>query len=83
MKRLIQNIRKQPEEVKRYILHILIFFCAIVLFILWVYSLGTTLTDTDTQIKMSQDLKPFSALKDNIVDGINSINEPNSNTVVQ
>jgi hypothetical protein len=78
MKRLIHNIRKQPEEIRRHVLHILIFIFAIVLFLLWVYSLGTNLTSEENQAKINQDLKPFSALKDNIVGGFNSINEFNS-----
>lgn len=83
MRKIIHNIRKQPEEIRRHILHILISFCAIVLFFLWIYSLGTTLTNTDNQEKIGEDLKPFSTLKDNVVDGINNLNEPDSNTVVQ
>ncbi|MFA5931767.1 MAG: hypothetical protein WC793_00075 [Candidatus Paceibacterota bacterium] len=83
MKRLIHNIRKQPEEIRRHILNVLILIFAIILFLLWIYSLGATLNDTDTQIKMNQDLKPFSALKDNIVGGFNSIKDPNSEIIQQ
>ncbi|MDD5721487.1 MAG: hypothetical protein PHT16_03535 [Candidatus Pacebacteria bacterium] len=70
MKRVIHHIRKQPEHIKRHILHITIIICAIVLFLFWIYSLGTNLTDTDTQTKMLQDLKPFSILKDDITQPI-------------
>jgi len=77
MKKIIHNIRKQSEENKRHILHILTFMMAIVLVFLWIYSLGTNLTSSDTRAKMEQDLKPFSAVKDNIVDGYNSLSEPN------
>jgi len=66
MKRIIHHIRKQPEEVRRHILHILTFVAAALLILLWIYSLGTTLTSPDTRAKMSQDLQPFSALKDSI-----------------
>ncbi len=75
MKNIIHNIRKQPEKVRRHILHILVLCFAIILFFLWIYSLGTTLTDTDTQAKMSQDLKPLSALKANLIDGYDSLSE--------
>lgn len=75
MKKIIHHIRRQPEEVRRHILNILMVFFAIILFLLWIYSLGTNLTNSDNQNKMSQDLKPFSALKDNIVGGYNSIIE--------
>ena len=80
MKKIIRHLRKQPEEVKRHILHIVTVVFAVILILLWIYSLGTTLANPDTQAKMSQDLKPFSALKDNMVGGYNSIIEPNSDT---
>ena len=77
MKKIIHHIRKQPEAVRRHILYILILCFAIILFFLWVYSLGTTLTDTDIRAKISQDLKPISTLKANLIDGYNSLSEPN------
>lgn len=66
MKKIIHHIRKQPEHIKRHILHITIIICAVILFLFWIYSLGTTLTNTETQVKINQDLKPLSILKDNI-----------------
>ena len=73
MKKIIRNLRKQPEETRRHILHISTIIVAIVLIILWSYSLGKSLTSPDTKIKIKQDLKPFSVLKDNIVGGYKSI----------
>jgi hypothetical protein len=78
MKKIIQNIRKQPEEVRMHILHIMTLAFAVILVLLWVYSLGTNLTNSDTQTKIGQDLEPFSALKDDMVGGYNSISQPNS-----
>jgi len=66
MKKFIHNIRKQPEEVRTHILHILTIIIAIILLALWVYSLGANLSDSDTQAKLKQDVKPFTVLKDNI-----------------
>ena len=43
MKKIIHHIRRQPEEVRRHILHILTIVAAIILLLLWVYSLGTSL----------------------------------------
>jgi len=77
MKKIIHHIRKQPEEVRRHILHVIMVVAAAVLFFLWVYSLGTSLTNPDMQVKIKNDLKPFSALKDNMVGGYKSISEPN------
>jgi hypothetical protein len=80
MKNIIHHIRKQPEEVRRHILHIVTGLCAVLLILLWVYSLGTNLTSGDTQVKIGQDLKPFSALKDNMVEGVNSFSQPNTDS---
>ncbi len=71
MKKMIHHLRKQPEEVRRHVLHIIIFAFAIIMVILWVYSLGRNFSNPDTQTRMQQDLKPFSTLKDNIT-GINT-----------
>jgi len=68
-------MRRQPEHIKRSVLHITTFVCAIILGLLWIYSLGTTLSDKDTQKKVSNDLEPLSALKENILGGYNSISE--------
>jgi len=78
MKKLIHRIRRQPEAVRRNILHISTLALGVVLVLLWVYSLGSTIVNPETQAKISQDLKPFSALKDNMVGGFNSLSEPSS-----
>ena len=80
MKKIIHNIRKKSEGARRRILHILVFCFAIILFFLWVYSLGTNLTNKENQAKMSQGLKPISTLKANLIDGYNSLTEPNLGT---
>lgn len=70
MKKVIHHIRKQPEHIKRHILYIMIIIFAVILFIFWIYSLGTTLTNTNTRENLSQDLKPFSLIKDNLIQEI-------------
>jgi hypothetical protein len=76
MKKIIYNLRNQSEEVRRHILHTLTIVCGIILVLLWIYSLGTGLASPDTQAKISNDLKPLSALKANIVGGYKSISGP-------
>jgi hypothetical protein len=78
MKNIIHNIRKQPEEIRRHILHILTGVFAVLLLALWFYSLGASLTSPDTQAGISQDLKPFSAVKDNMVNGYNDMTNSNN-----
>ncbi len=73
MKKVIHHIRRQPEHIKRLILHVLIIAFAFILILLWIYSLGANVASQETQTKMSQDLKPFSVLKDNIVNGYNQL----------
>ena len=77
MKKVIHHIRKQPEHIRRSILHISVIVCGVVLILLWIYSLGTNLASPDMREKINEDLKPFSALKDNMIGGYNSITEPN------
>ncbi len=66
MKKIIHHLRRQPEEVRRHILHILTIIAGIILLMLWVYSLGTNFSSTETQVKAKEELKPFSVLKDNV-----------------
>lgn len=67
MKKIIHRLRRQPEEVRRHVLHITIFAVAVIMILLWVYSLGKSLSNPDTQVKMQQDLQPFNTLKDNLI----------------
>ena len=73
MKRVIHHIRKQPEHVRRHILHVSVIVCGVVLILLWIYSLGTNLASPDMREKINEDLKPFSALKDNMIGGYNNL----------
>jgi hypothetical protein len=67
MKKIIHHLRKQPEEVRRHVLHIIMFVFILIMIILWIFSLSKSLSDLDTQVKVKQDLEQFSVLKDNIV----------------
>ncbi len=73
MRKIIHNLRNQPEEVRRHILHVLTIIAALILLSFWVYSLGTNFNNADTQAKIENDFKPFSALKGNIIGGYQSI----------
>ena len=75
MKKIIHHIRNQPEGVKRSILHISTIVFGVILVFLWIYSLGTNLSNPETQAKVNNDLKPLSALKDNLIGGYKSISE--------
>jgi len=51
---------------------LIILVLAVLMITLWVFSLGKNFSSTDTETKIKQDLKPFSVLKDNLVDGYNN-----------
>lgn len=76
MKKIIHHLRKQPEQVRIHILHVLTIGASIILMVLWVYSLGKNLTSSETQVKIEKDLKPFSVLKDNLIGGYQSLSQP-------
>ncbi len=80
MRKIIHNLRRQPEEIRRHVLHLLIFAVAVIMVILWVFSLSKNLSNPDTQTKMKQDLQPFNTLKDNIVGGDSNTSNANSST---
>ncbi|MBI2631257.1 hypothetical protein HYW73_03540 [Candidatus Nomurabacteria bacterium] len=69
----IRHIRKQPEHIRRHILHAVTGVFGVILLALWVYSLGTNFTKNETQDTVQNDLKPLSALKANFVGGYKSI----------
>ena len=73
MKKIIHHIRNQPEEVRRHILNILTVVAGIILALLWIYSLGKSLTNPDMQAKANNSLKTFSILKANLIGGYQSI----------
>lgn len=82
MRKIIHKLRQRPEEERRHILHIVTLVAAIIMIILWTYSLGRSISNPDTKVKIKQDLKPFSVLKDDIVGGYNNITKP-ANDVVE
>jgi hypothetical protein len=78
MRKVIHHLRKQPHEVRRGILHILMIVSAIILFTFWVKSFGNevgSISTKDFEGSIKEELKPFSVLKDNVLDGYKNITE--------
>jgi hypothetical protein len=75
MRKIIHHLRRQPEHVRRHVLHISTIIAGVILILLWVYSLGANFNNPDIEAKMSNDLEPLSALKDNIVGGYQSLSD--------
>lgn len=66
MKNFIYNIRRQPEEIKRHILHVLVAVAGVLLLSVWVYSLGGSLSDTVSEENIKKNVEPLSVLKNNL-----------------
>ena len=49
MKKIIKHLREQPEEKRRHILHILTFFGALIMLVLWSFSLGKNLNNKEVK----------------------------------
>ncbi len=81
IKKAVHHLRKQPEETRTHILHALTIFAAVVMIILWTYSLGQSFGGAENKAKIKYDLQPFAALKDNLVDGYKSISVPSADVV--
>lgn len=75
VKKVVHKLRNQPEHARRHILHLSTMFLGLILVSLWVYSLGTRVTNSDTNAKIKEDLAPLTVLKDNTIEGYNSINQ--------
>ncbi len=75
MKKFIHHVRRQPEGVRRHILHVITVAFAIILFLLWVVSLSRSFTKEENRAAVRKNLAPFSALKANLVGGYQSITE--------
>ena len=75
MRKIIHRLRKKPEEERRHILHISVFIIGIIMVLLWTYSLGRSIANPDTKVKIKQDLQPFSVLKDNLSEGYKSVSQ--------
>ena len=66
MKKIIHHIRRQPETVKRHILNVTVLIAGVLLFFVWVYSLGQNFSDTAQKSNIKEELAPLSVLKNNL-----------------
>jgi hypothetical protein len=73
MKKIIHKLRNRSEAERRHILHITTFALGLFLIVLWTFSLGRSITSKETKVKVQNDLKPFTVLKDSLVGGYKSI----------
>ena len=77
MRKVIHHLRKQPVHVRHTIAHVLTLIFAVLLLSIWVYRLGLPASSEPALPANSADtLEPFTILKDNLVDGYESITAP-------
>jgi len=75
MKKIVHHLRNHSDENKRHILNVSIVVVCIIMVVLWFYSIGRSINNSEDKVKIKQDLQPFSALKDNLIGGYKSISE--------
>jgi hypothetical protein len=75
MKKIINNLRQQPEEVRKHVLHVTTFVVTVLLFFVWVFTLGRTLSSAENKANMQTELEPISTMTDNFINGYNSLVE--------
>jgi len=83
MQKIIHNLRQKPERVRRHILHVTTLVLAVILFFIWIYTLGAGLGNKDIQVKAQNDLEPLNTIKDNLINGYKSIQEESSNIITE
>jgi hypothetical protein len=78
MRKIIYNLRQQPVEVRKHVLHVSTFICGVILILIWFYTLGHGLESIDAKAKVAKDLKPLSAIQGNLIGGYQSIIDSNN-----
>lgn len=74
MRKIIHNLRQQPEQVRHHVVHVTIAVAGVVLVAFWLLSFGGTFRNTEVmQAEFSDGLKPFAALSDSLADGYQSL----------
>ena len=73
MRKIIHHLRKQPEEVRRSILHIIMIVFVVILVILWIYSLRVNLDQENLKLELKESTQPFKDLSEDLGGDINSL----------
>lgn len=71
MRKIIHRLRQKSEEEKRHLLHIFTFIGAVILIILWIFTLRQDVVTRETRENIQEDFEPFTELSNDLVD-INS-----------
>lgn len=82
----VDKLRQKPEKERRDILHLFMIIGSFLLVVLYVVSLGSSISGADQpkevkEKKQKKGLEVFSVLKDNISGGVQSITANNSENI--
>lgn len=75
MRKIVHKLRSKSEKERREILHLSIIIATIIMIVLFGFSLNKSFNNKETKIKLKEDIKPFTVLKENMVDGYKSVSE--------
>lgn len=73
MRKVIHHLRKQPVHVRHYVAWATTLIFAVLLLSIWVYRLGLTTPEKEIQANTVDSFQPLNVLKDNVVDGYESL----------
>jgi hypothetical protein len=78
MKKIIENLKNKPVEHRKNVMHLILFFAAIIFFFLWILTLSKSFSNESVKEGLKNDLKPVNVLRDNLVDGYRSVTDRDS-----
>lgn len=75
IRKIVRRLRARPEHERKHLVNIFTFFGAIVMIVLWTFTLGSSFSDPDLKTQVKQEFQPFDQLKANVIDGYNVISD--------
>ncbi len=74
MLNIIENLKKEPEHVRKKILHFVLIIFAIILILLWGLILKSRFSSQEFNDSLKEDTKPFNTLTDGLSNNLNTEN---------
>ena len=74
MLNIIENLKKEPEHVRKKVLHTLLVIFAIILILIWGVVLKFRFSSQEFNNNLKEDTKPFNTLTDGLSNNLNTEN---------
>lgn len=74
MVNIIENLKKEPEHVRKKILHSVLIIFAIILILIWGVILKFRFTSSDVSTGLKEDTKPFNVLTEDLSNNLTTGN---------